>query len=271
MKLLCTAMAKAFAEIEAAAKSADNPFFHSKYADLKSVVGAIKPALISHDLFFTQSTHEAEGGVCVETVVSHISGEQMSFGKLYVPANKKDAQGFGSALTYARRYSLMTAFGVPAEDDDGNAAAKSIANDEAPREKVPGITKIKERLNLLMREGNAAADLAAFNAMVHVAKTDLTTIKEANHDYWTGDGEDSEGFKAWIVRRREELAPTEESLTYQLLVSTLGECETPAALQNWLGKHGEAVETLSDEEEAKFGKLFDAHEAGLAAVAQVSA
>ena len=53
-----------------------------------------------------------------------------------MPANKQDAQGFGSALTYARRYGLMTAFGVPAEDDDGNAAARSAprqaANNGAP-------------------------------------------------------------------------------------------------------------------------------------------
>jgi hypothetical protein len=57
--------------------------------------------------------------------LGHESGEERSLGKLFVPANKKDAQGFGSALTYARRYGLMTAFGVPAEDDDGNAAAAS--------------------------------------------------------------------------------------------------------------------------------------------------
>jgi hypothetical protein len=48
-------------------------------------------------------------------------------GQLYVPANKNDAQGFGSALTYARRYALQTAFGVPTEDDDGNAASRSTA------------------------------------------------------------------------------------------------------------------------------------------------
>lgn len=129
MKSLYAAMAKAFAEIEGAAKDRVNPAFKSKYADLASVVEAIKPAFAHHGLFFAQVTHEVSGGVCVETLIGHESGEEKSFGKLFVPATKQDAQGYGSALTYARRYSLMAACGVAPEDDDGNAAAAS-----APRQ-----------------------------------------------------------------------------------------------------------------------------------------
>ena len=125
MKNLCTALSAAFPEIEGASKDKNNPHFKSKYADLGAVVDAIKPALVKHGLFFAQLNHEVAGGVCVETIVCHSSGEQMSFGKLFVPASKNDAQGYGSALTYARRYSLMTAFGVAPEDDDGNAAART--------------------------------------------------------------------------------------------------------------------------------------------------
>lgn len=126
-KALYAAMSKAFPEIEGAVKDSANPHFKSKYADLSSVVDAIKPALVKNGLFFSQVNHEQTGGVCVETIVCHESGEQMSFGKLFVPASKQDAQGYGSALTYARRYSLMTAFGVCPEDDDGNAASRSGA------------------------------------------------------------------------------------------------------------------------------------------------
>jgi hypothetical protein len=122
---LASAMALAFAEIEAATKSATNPHFKSKYADLGAVIDAIKPALIKHGLFFTQRCQPAEDGVSVETVLHHSGGEKESLGTLYVPANKRDPQGFGSALTYARRYALQTAFGVPTEDDDGNAATAS--------------------------------------------------------------------------------------------------------------------------------------------------
>lgn len=122
---LSSAMALAFGEIDAATKSAANPHFRSKYADITAVIDAIKPALIAHDLFFTQRTEPSEKGVTVETWIGHANGEEKSLGKLFVPANKNDAQGFGSALTYARRYALVTAFGVPVEDDDGNAAAKA--------------------------------------------------------------------------------------------------------------------------------------------------
>lgn len=131
---LASALASAFAEFEAASKDANNPHFKSKYADLPAVIEAVKPALIAHRLFFTQATHDVDGGVCVETLVHHESGQSMSFGRLFVPASKNDAQGFGSALTYARRYSLMTAFGIPAEDDDGNAASRS-----APARRANGV------------------------------------------------------------------------------------------------------------------------------------
>ena len=124
-KTLASAMASAFAEIEAATKSANNPHFKSKYADLGAVIDAVKPALIKHGLFYTQQPQPCEDGVSIRTVLHHASGESLDLGTLFVPANKRDAQGFGSALTYCRRYALMTAFGVPAEDDDGNAAVKS--------------------------------------------------------------------------------------------------------------------------------------------------
>lgn len=123
---LHSAMAAAFGEIEAATKSAPGQIGQQKYkyADLGSVIDAIKPALIQHGLFFTQHPEPTDHGICIETLLHHSGGESLSLGKLFVPANKQDAQGFGSALTYARRYGLQTAFGVPTEDDDGNAAVR---------------------------------------------------------------------------------------------------------------------------------------------------
>lgn len=128
----------AFSEIESAAKDKLNPHFKSKYADLTSVIDAIKPVLSRHNLAFYQRPQPSESGILVQTVLRHASGEEIDLGTLYVPANKNDPQGFGSAMTYARRYALMTAFGVPAEDDDGNAAVKAQARPttgEAPPEK----------------------------------------------------------------------------------------------------------------------------------------
>ena len=124
---IASAYVAAFAEIEGAVKDAKNPHLKSQYADLPSVIAAIKPALIKHGLAFTQPCQPSDEGVTVSTVLHHASGETLDLGSLFVPANKKDAQGFGSALTYARRYSLLSAFGVPTEDDDGNAASASTA------------------------------------------------------------------------------------------------------------------------------------------------
>ena len=121
-----SAMAKAFAEIGGAVKDRANPHFKSKYADLSSVMDAVKPALANHGMFFRQITHPSDGGVCVETMICHASGQELSGGMFFVPANKNDAQGYGSALTYAKRYSLQTTFGVPSEDDDGNAASRPV-------------------------------------------------------------------------------------------------------------------------------------------------
>jgi len=125
MKELFTALALAQAEMEAATKDSANPFFKSKYADLNSVMGAVKPAFAKHGLAFIQICHDAEHAAKVETVIIHESGQQFSCGSVSVPVSKIDAQGYGSALTYARRYSLAAAAGVGAEDDDGNAAAKA--------------------------------------------------------------------------------------------------------------------------------------------------
>lgn len=88
--------------------------------------------LNNNGIALVQQLHEAEHGVTVETVFIHESGEMLNCGKLFVPATKQDAQGFGSALTYARRYSLMAACGIAPEDDDGNAASRKPEVEKKP-------------------------------------------------------------------------------------------------------------------------------------------
>lgn len=124
MKEISSALVKAQREFGPALKTSTNPAFRSRYADLSACVEAVIDALNNNDIFLMQPTHECTDGVIVETIFIHSSGEQMSSGKLHVPATKHDAQGYGSALTYARRYSLMAACGIAPEDDDGNSASK---------------------------------------------------------------------------------------------------------------------------------------------------
>lgn len=127
MKEIASALVKAQRQFGPALKSSSNPHFRSKYADLSACVEAVIDALNDNGIFLTQHVSDNPDGVIVETVFLHESGERLDCGKLFVPASKKDAQGFGSAETYARRYSLMAACGIAPEDDDGNAATASKA------------------------------------------------------------------------------------------------------------------------------------------------
>ena len=121
-------IAKAFVaakkDFAPALKTSSNPHFRSKYADLAGCLEAVNDALLGHGIAVFQETALCEDGVIVETVFLHESGETLRGGKLHVPASKQDPQGYGSALTYARRYSIMAACGIAAEDDDGNAASR---------------------------------------------------------------------------------------------------------------------------------------------------
>jgi hypothetical protein len=118
------AFVRAQAGFGAALKTSTNPHFRSRYADLSACVEAVIDSLHKNGFALMQKTHECESGVAVETILMHESGEQISGGILRVPASKQDPQGYGSALTYARRYSLMAVCGIAPEDDDGNAASK---------------------------------------------------------------------------------------------------------------------------------------------------
>ena len=136
---VAAALVKAQREFGPALKSSSNPHFRSKYADLASCVEAVIDALNNNGIYLLQKTHDQQNGIMVETVFVHESGEMLNCGNLYFPASKNDAQGFMSALTYARRGSLMAACGIAPEDDDGNAASKRPPA-AAPSAPVPDIT-----------------------------------------------------------------------------------------------------------------------------------
>jgi hypothetical protein len=136
MNELSKALVKAQAAMSHAAKDSKNPHFKSAYSSLASVIDAVRPHLAGNGLAFVQMLHTADGGVAVETVLIHESGEQLSCGTLFIPASKQDAQGYGSAISYAKRYGLQAALGVASADDDGEAAVKSPPK---PIEKPKGI------------------------------------------------------------------------------------------------------------------------------------
>lgn len=122
MKNIAAALVKAQKEFGPALKTSNNPHFRSKYADLSACIEAVIDGLNNNGIYLMQLNEERAGGVCIQTVFIHESGEQVTAGSLFVPAAKQDPQGYGSALTYARRYSLMAACGIAPEDDDANSA-----------------------------------------------------------------------------------------------------------------------------------------------------
>jgi len=151
MKSISASLVKAQKGFGPALKTATNPHFRSKYADLSACIEAVIDALNDNGIMLMQPTHLCESGVIVETIFLHESGEQLSGGKLHVPASKHDAQGYGSALSYARRYSLMAACGIAPEEDDGNSASrpapKPVATLPKPEPKATGKapTKVEGR------------------------------------------------------------------------------------------------------------------------------
>jgi len=129
---LATALSKAQSQIDDASKTGLNPAFKSKYADLASVRAAIREPLAVNDLAVVQGPRRADGGVEVETMIIHKSGEWISEA-VFIPINKWDAHGTGSGITYGRRYGLMSLLCIATDDDDGNAAVERAP---APPKKV---------------------------------------------------------------------------------------------------------------------------------------
>lgn len=129
------AIAKAQSEMTAAAKDSNNPHFKSRYADLASVIDACRPQLSKHGVAIIQLPGVAQSGVVsCTTILAH--GESGEYFRCIagLSMGKSDAHGYGSAITYLRRYTLQAMAGVAADDDDGNAAASATpaATNAAP-------------------------------------------------------------------------------------------------------------------------------------------
>ncbi len=126
-----TALAAVQGELKGAKKDSKNPHFKNRYADLESVWDAWSLVGPRHGFSIIQKVSDAgetRNGVIIRTLLAHSSGH-VEESSTYVPANKADAQGYGSAITYGRRYSLAAMVGIVQTDDDGEAARKASEPD----------------------------------------------------------------------------------------------------------------------------------------------
>ena len=118
---LASALCAAQSQMGGAVKDSANPFFKSSYADLTSVIKAIKQPFADNGLSYTQFPVSNENGVGVSTRLMHTSGQWLEM-EYTLPTVKKDPQAAGSAITYARRYALQSIAGIPTADDDAESA-----------------------------------------------------------------------------------------------------------------------------------------------------
>ena len=184
MQKIAPALVKAQKAFGPALKTSTNPHFKSRYADLAACVEAVIDALNENGIMLMQQLHHSDSGVRVETVFVHESGELMSAGVLHVPAAKQDPQGYGSAITYARRYSLMAACGIAPEDDDGNAA-KAAKPKEKPKDYVIEATLAianttdREKIDRIVKWASTKVKEEDYEAIVEAAAMRMEQLEGA--------------------------------------------------------------------------------------------
>ena len=173
-KSIAAALAKAQSTMGKAIKDRENPHFRAKYADLAAVMDACLPALNANGIAVIQPTINIGEGRFVQTILIHEGGERL---ECSVPLllGKQDMQGYGSAVTYARRFGLMCMTGIAPEDDDGNEAAKSPVTEVAkPRGAHFNAT---DRAAAIIGAIEKSADVDALKAIWAENGADLRAIK----------------------------------------------------------------------------------------------
>lgn len=174
---LDAALAKAQGEIEAASKDKTNPAFKSRYADLTAVWGACRPTLAKHGISVTQwPVHAEDNRLHIITRIAH-AGEWIK-AHFSLPVTKQDPQGYGSATTYAKRFTLAAALGIVAdEDDDGNTASNRVA--PAARHPEPA-APVESLGDSFVRKFNESKDEAVFEEEVTKARAAWSRLGTAD-------------------------------------------------------------------------------------------
>lgn len=176
---IAPALVSAQKSMGAAKKAAENPYFHSSYADLGEVIRVCKDALNEAGITVLQPVC----GDLVKTILIHVSGEWISSeGTRIICTKQNDPQAQGSAITYARRYDLQSMLTIPSEDDDGNGAV-----DRANMTDINSAIKIMTELKDWATEKKDQKRVAAVEAMIkdlEEAKKGKRTIAKADIEKW---------------------------------------------------------------------------------------
>ena len=146
IKAIAPALVAAQKAFKPVSQSGTNPHLRSKYSTIADYLNAINAALWANDLFLSQSVSKSEIGISVTTKIIHKSGEWIESEATVLPVEKANAQAVGSAISYARRYSLASFMGISAgtEDDDGAAASKATVSKASPVEAARAAKQAKQ-------------------------------------------------------------------------------------------------------------------------------
>lgn len=188
-----------------------------KYATLDAIIDHVRKPLTDNGLWFVQTIEGGDGGSKLVTTLLHSSGQSIR-SETPLLAEKKGNQGFGSALTYMRRYALTAMLGIAAdEDDDANAADGNTITESREREKPksepknpPGISKFRNEAREFYRELYACTDYDMYKAFVGTEPVQ-SFLKKAQTEYpddWKGNGGDIAGIKADMTRFCDSLKST---------------------------------------------------------------
>lgn len=169
--VLFSAFVRAQRKFKQALKKVDNNHFKSRYADLSECIDAVIDGLHDEGFGLSQWAETKDNGVLVRTVIFHESGGLLTLGELHLPVADSRPTAFGSALTYARRYSLMSAFGLAPVDDDGMAASVKT-------EFMLPEHQLADHLTNIMSATDAESLKTAYFAAYEAAQNDLVSQKK---------------------------------------------------------------------------------------------
>lgn len=216
---IASALSKAQGEIAGALKDSNNPFYKSKYADLASVMSAIRDPLSKNGLSYVQPIKISEtGGMIIETILMHESGEWVS-SECPVKVMKDDPQAMGSSLSYFRRYTLSALVGVAQIDDDAEA------NMSRPKTALPSdVSPAKITESATQSTANNLA-----------GKLSVNTGKEGqNKAVPSKAGTKQEKVGVVVTEAPRESAPTQkEKVTVEKHLINISECRTLVSLKDY--------------------------------------
>lgn len=191
IKSLMPALLKFQGAISGVKRDSANPHFRSRYVSLEGVIDAARPHLQDNGLVFTQAPGRViDGCIEVTTRITHAESGEWQQSTMHIPMAKKDPQGAGSALTYAQRYSLMAALGLPPTDDDAETAYDR--RDERPKPQASRNDRNAVIADTMIEAARLASDTGALKAWKEGQKEEIAALDEVNRkrvttaltDFW---------------------------------------------------------------------------------------